>query len=510
MHWDYGPTTMAEEIMRLKNHLPLALIIFLTILTWYRVLGQSLMGEGFFYFRNSFGPMPAEVFVKEFLSSYDAGAKLLFALFKVSFGDRVFLYQLFLLTSTMLINIFFYFLVLSLTEIGLLSLFATVLFTVNYNGFEMLAIGNYQFFVQRSLSLIFLFPSFIFFIRFLRGGSQAKKAYTVSLMLYTFSFLLFHFSLFFAIFFATYFLAFWWKERWQARVFWRKVLLLIPFALIPYVLLARGQGQSILGNVTLLSFLQQHSFSILPQILQQSVLLVVPEEIVSGLARIWSLSKWATLTRLQFPVITLVLAALWLLFWQKNKQLLTAVFASLLYLPLALFLNLYLRWELTYNLESGSRYLYVPSAISSLFMAIVIWSIFSSRPKLRQVSILLIIIFWSVLNLRSVTREFDKQAYQHEAAKKTLAYVKSIKGRFAEDSIVVLPNIIGYHGANFVQLFYGKSRTTMMPKFALDVGPLPRQFDPNKDFIIDYDYKAKTVRDVTDGYRSVIPQKPTP
>lgn len=119
-------------------------------------------------------------------------------------------------------------------------------------------------------------------------------------------------------------------------------------------------------------------------------------------------------------------------------------------------------------------------------------------------------LFYIVINIRSVWVYIDQDYYLHKASKASFNYIRSIKSKLGDDSIVIVPNIIGYYGARFSQTYYGKTHTIFTPFFSNWANELPRQFDPKKDVIIEYDYKEQVVRDRSNEYADIISQRKAP
>lgn len=487
-----------------KHFFAIIIITLATILCWHQVLGQSLMGEGYYYFFHGLSYMSLSSIIYDIYKTYDGGAKMLFDVFKITFRDTIFWYQFFLLFSVSFINILFYIFVFVLTGTWLIAFVASILFSVNFVGFEMFALGNYQFFAQRTLSFVFLFPAIIFLTLFL-----TKKRYTyyfLSILFYFLSFFLFHFSLFFAPFFFCVYGMFALKGRQSVRTITRHILLCLPFAIIPAIIILNNSGDAAMvrGNdVFFFKLLWQKLFH---EMMQHVSVLTIPEGVQWFFRQRLHLSHGATAIRLFYPTIILYGVTFFILYKNTSKLLFRVGTLSLVYVCITFFLNLYIRGDETVNIGSGSRYLYVPTIAFAIYWGIVLATV-SKKKYFGMPGLYIFLGIWFIMQLHSVSKAFGEDAYKHSAAKKSMQYIKQLAPKLQPDSIVIIPSNLGFYESYFIQMFYGKTHTFFAPFSSDWAKELPRSFDPKKDFIIDYDYKAGAVKDLTNIYTSIIPPK---
>lgn len=467
----------------MKKHVfAIIFVVVATIASWYRVLGQSLMGEGFYYLFHGLGYGSFWGTFWDMLRSYEAGAKLLFDFFRVFFKDNIFLYQLFLLISVSIINVLFYVFSYVLTKRFLAAFIASILFSINFVGFEMFAIGNYQFFAQRTLAFLFLFPSITLFVVYLRANKFIY--YLASVLLYLVAFFLFHFTLFFTPFYVC-----------VAAMFGKKKKLLssVVFFLIPLIILRYG-NDPVSKDISVFSFIRQFGWQIPTAMMKHFTILTVPETVLSSLGKAWNLPHGEVALRLFYAVVLLYAFTL-----RINKKLFSIAVWSLMFLLPTFFIGLYTRWDMTNNLGSGSRYLYVPTIAFAIYWGIVL-------TRLKKKYLIVIMGIWTLMQFLSINKGFAIDQEKHEAMEKSMRYVKQISSRFESDSIVIVPRELGYYGSYFAQLFYGRERTTFIPRFSQTVEGLPRQFDPSKDYILEYDRTRHGVVDRTHEYQSLLKQ----
>lgn len=467
----------------MKKHVfAIAFVVVAAIVSWYRVLGQSLMGEGFYYLFHGLGYESFWGTFWEMLRSYEAGAKMLFDFFRVFFKDNIFLYQLFLLISVSIINVLFYVFAYVLTKRFLAAFVASMLFSINFVGFEMFAIGNYQFFAQRTLAFLFLFPSITLFILYLRGNRFIY--YLISVFLYLIAFFLFHFTLFFTPFYICV-VAMFGKKK--------KLLSILVFFIIPIIILRYG-NDPVSKDINVFSFIRQFGWQIPTAMMKHFTILTVPETLLSYLGKAWNMAHGEVALRLFYPVAVLYLFTL-----RINKKLFSIAVWCLLFLLPTFFIGLYTRWDMTNNLGSGSRYLYVPTIAFAIYWGIVLATV-------RKKYLIVIMGIWALMQLSSINKGFGIEQEKHEAMEKSMRYVKQISSRFASDSIVIVPRELGYYGSYFAQLFYGRERTAFIPRFSQTVEGLSRPFDTSKDYILEYDRTRHVVVDRTHEYQSILKQ----
>ena len=475
----------------------IAIIALGTLLSWYRVLDQSLIGEGYYYLFHGLNYGSLTGTLSGMLHSYEAGAKLLYDIFRTVFRDNIFLYQFFLLASVSVINILFYLFVFVLTEAWLVAFIASILFSVNFVGFEMFAIGNYQFFAQRTLAFLFLFPSVSLFILYLRKNQFVY--YVMSVFLYFLAFFLFHFTLFFLPYFLCV-IAMFLKPKWNVQTILRGMLIGLPFVLISLVILRFG-NDPVSRDVTVMSFLRDFGGQIPSVMMKHFSILTVPETVLSYVIHIWKVPHGEAAVRLFYPVAGLYAAAL-LFLYRTNKKLFPVAMWSLVFLGPTFFVGLFTRWDMTANLGSGSRYLYVPTVAFAVYWGVVLATV--GKKYLGLFGLVLVMGTWSVMQFSSLSKTFAVEEEKHIAMKISMQYVKELSTRLESDAIVIVPSPMGYYGGYFAQLFYGKEHTSFVPFFADWANELPRPFDPEKDVILDYDRVNQKVVDKTADYQAII------
>lgn len=361
-----------------KHWFPFLTLCFLTVLAWHKILTQSLMGEGYYYF------------------------------------------------------------VFHLVKRNDISLLAVILFGTNTTGLEMYAYGNYQWFVQRALALIPLFASAIFFVRFLRQKDRQTQSYVIALFFYWLSFVLFHFSLFVFPLFVMLLVIYGFPKGMS----WTKLLMrtvqFLPFLFIPILLLPRGYHTSYMGDnyVTYLwTFTRDRGWELVNALVHQFVILSVSQNVIDVLAGFWNISHRQVSSFLRLPTVVAYGFGFFFLYRQKNVEFVKLAIGSIGFIVAVLFLNLVIRWEMSWNVSSGSRYIYIPGIGFSIFLSLVLATVLSKHTNSSKLIIFLIVVEWCFLQIRSIWITISRNQSEHDAAKLSLTFIKRISQHFSEDSI---------------------------------------------------------------------------
>lgn len=485
--------------MTIKNHLPLlGILIGLVVLAWHKVLFQSITGEGYWYF-----VYPLEGGTE--ILRFDIGAEVVMAFLMSIFRDNIPLYQGFLLIIWMFICISFYFLVLEITNKKQIAFIASLFFGVSYTtAFEMLGMGAYQNFLQRVLFIVLIFPSFIFFIKFHK--TFKTRYFLLSLLFFVIGVFSAHFNTFLLPFLMIYVLysALFIKNSPKRKALLVSHLLLFAGINLLIIYLAKLYGVTSYVKGSFIQYVLNNAEFILTQSVRQLVFLTLPFNAFGDLLSAFEFDWIKNVSNFYLPVLIVYIAAFVFMF-KREKQLRIAFISSLLFLPAIFVLNLYMRADNVQFLESGSRYLFVPSLAFAIFWGIFFYSL-SKVKKMRNV-VYLFLVYWVFLQVSLVWGGVEKEYYKHKAINKSLKYIKSISPGFKDDSIIIVPSVVGPWGSAFSQKFYGRKNTSFVPMWGVVVvwkDVAKRPFDPKKDWIVHYDYEKEKIVDKTNSPEEVI------
>jgi len=502
-------TTRYMRTMRIKHGISILLIVVLLIVSWYQILRQSLIGGdgGFQYFIHPFftgdGGLPLVLFRP------DAGARLLYELVVRIFGDNIVPFQYIALIGLIVVCISFYFLVYQLTSNKPIALLSTILFGVNFTTtFEMVAIGSFAFFAQRMIQLVPQFISLVCFDRSVRGKNRFLAFF--SILFFILAFLLAQYSMLFVPFFFLYLFSLLIAKKHPVSAPIGFSLLFV-FAVVSYVLLfwlaKMTPEPPYSGSVNLALFWTHYGVTIPSQLLRQLTILTIPDSIIRYGTSLLQRSYNDGIVYLYLPVLGLY-AVIGAYLYRKETSLRSVMLSCLLYFPVIFFLNLFIRGDEVTKIYTSSRYLHLASISFSIFWGIFLFVLVKSSFAGKILGTV-IILLWIIYNTVAIRAEIQKEFYQHIAVKKSLEFVKSLAPYYQTDSIVIVPSPLSYYGSYFAQMFYGKDKTVFAPYFSDWANTLPRPFDPNRDFIFDYDSNKSTVTDRTNEYKSIIAERTT-
>lgn len=480
----------------LKKHLyQIAIIFVLILLAWHKIFFQTPMGEGFFYFSHGL----AEI---NFPSvRYDTGARMACDIFKFFFQDNLQFFQVFIVMIILLSSALFYWLIYETTNNKIISLIASIIFGVNFIGnYEMFAIGNYQFVVQRPLWFLLLFPSFTFFVKYVK--QKKEKFFIISLFLYTLSIYFAQFSIFFLPIFFTYYIGYLLDKKGSFKRFLILGLRVFLYFFITFIIL-HTDTHSFAKNNSFFAFLTGSQNMIINQFLRQLSALIIPEQIMHLIALKKGIPLNSIYNFFYLPSLFLYIS-LGIYLFKKERKFRALVVALFLFIPIVSILNSFMRADLIASIESGSRYLYVSMVAVSIIWAILFYSFFSSTKVLIKIIAIFFVILFIYNQIIEIWNEMNVDFYKYKAVKISLNYIKRLSPEITNDAFVVVPSMLSSHGADFSMQFYGKTGTSFYPFQASWHKQMKRSFDPKKDYILEYDKQTEKVIDLTKNYQEII------
>lgn len=486
----------------MKHKTNLFIIGFLIIVSWYKIILTTFTGEGYYYFSNGFFSQGFPYYF-----NYDEGARLLFDIFKVIFRDNIFFYHLFLLIILVILGFVFYFMVNKLTNNKNISLISSIIFTINsWTLFEFLGMGAYQEFAQRLVWFPLLFTSFVFFIQHFK--TKKNRYFVYSIVLYALSLYLAEFSVFFLPFYLTYVISFYACKRKFNRQDLIKIYSMLAYIIVTFIIMYLdaivGRVGFIKGNFIVFLFVKRVEIADL--ILRQLVILTIPSQLSHSWLNSTSTEYLSKLRYLYIPVLTLYLGAL-LYILKKVKNLRVIALSSLIFIPIVFILNIFLREEYMLAYEDGGRYMFVPSIGFAIFWSIFFYT-FCRRIPLLKIGSAAFLLYWIFMNIGVILAGVEGHEARFKGTKISLEYIKSISPQFSDDSIIIIPSVLGDYGPDFVRYFYAKKNNFVAPYFRDWQNEIKRPIDPKKDFILKYDYE-KGLIDETNKFNEIVERRKT-
>lgn len=484
-------------------------ITFLVIFfVWYKVLGQTFLGEGYYYFdsgqnffRKGFSLQP----LNNYLSYYDNLPRLVFDILPPIFRDNLVLYQGFELLSLAFLSLAIFVAVSYITKNRWVGLISTLFFSTSYVGlFEMLAVGNYQRFVQRIPNFIFVFVSFFQLARYF--STRELKYLIFSLVIFTITTFMAHYSTFLLPLFIFYPLAEFITNKPKLKNFPKYFFVSLSFLLINLFII-----QSDFYNPGL------KSSSALFQVKDQLNLVAMQLSSISYPPTfLTSISKIAqphirTISLLSIPVLCLYLLGFYLIKKREPKYL-SLYLTSVLTIFAILFLNIsigkidsgtFVRGDRYYfipvetlnqlgvSFVGGSRYYVLPVIFNSIVFSIILWVIFKKRQKVFYFLASFIVFVHIVYNSQLVWREIDQIQLISENMKIYLSYTKTNSDKLKGASVVVTPPDFIW-ASQMVRVFYGNDNLKFIPFKAGWEKEIDREVF-KKTIILDFDYNNHVV-----------------
>lgn len=239
-------------------------------------------------------------------------------------------------------------------------------------------------------------------------------------------------------------------------------------------------------------------------ILRQLVILTVPSQIAHALLSNARQGEYLEKMRyfLYGPVLLLYLGSLWLVL-KRSKNLRIIALSSLIFIPIVFILNIFVREEYMLVYEDGSRYMFVPSIGFAIFWGIFIYT-FCRRTFLKIGTAILLL--YLVFNIGTISADIERYEPRFKGTKISLKYIKSISHKFSDDSIIIIPSVLGDYGPDFVRYFYARKNNFIAPYFRDWQNEIKRPIDPKKDFILNYDYN-KGLIDETDKFNEIVERR---
>jgi hypothetical protein len=439
--------------MKFKKYLPAIIIALATIIVWGKTVSQVFMGEGYIYFDTGLNFSANGKIIG--LERWDNFGRILFDALPPIFHDNISYYLAFQILIIIVITIVFYYLVKYFTKNTWISLSSAVIFCTSYLGlFEMIGTGNYERFAQRIPNLI---PQLLAFLLLAKYFDTKKiKHYIYSLILFSLSIFMGHFSTFLMPTFVIYPIIFSIVHKSRVKKIIINILLSIPFVLLNLFLIS---GDIFTPKGDFIGFIKENGIGhITSQIILQISNMTLPPLLIEKIASVTS-SYQSTLLIMTLPIVFIFFIGLYII-RRKQKKIIIIYALSLFSLFILLFLNLYLGKVNPMHNMTGYTYYFLPTAYSSdpsltaslkgdryymlpyFFISIIastlIYSLIKNKKAYRLFSIIFLTgcIFY---NCSLVWKNIQKIQPVSEDLKKYLSFVKTISPKLNNQSIIVVP-----------------------------------------------------------------------
>ncbi len=488
----------------LRSHrLPLLLITLVTVLVWYKLLNQTLLGEGYYYFdRNQDFFRNGRIIAD--LGQTDMLGRILFDILPPLFKDNTSLYLAFQLFTMVLLHLTFYLTVFYFTRKKSIALWSSLFFTGSYIGqFEMLGTGNYQRFVQRVPNIIILLISLTYLAKYL--NTRKLKNLLISYLTFACAVFLAHFSTFLLPLFVIY--PIYWSIIYDRslRQLLKLIPLLLPFFVVNYFLIS---SDHLTPTTNIIKFLLTEK-GLIEKVLLQFASINLPPFLLEKIAAVANPYTTA-ITIAAFPVIVIYLLGA-IVLYRRSKNIFVLYISCLTLIPVLLILNLYLgKVDPAFDIRGynyyfipkyyigqintltnikGDRYYFVPTFFVGIIVSTMIWILFSKKKKLYNTIFAFTIVIYILYNTALIWNTFDKLQPISDDIKSYVSYVMQFKDEFKPTTYIVTPEYFLWP-SQMIRALHGYDD---MKFIALNKGwekEIPEK-SRNNVIIVDYDYRNK-------------------
>lgn len=497
------------------------LIILISLVAWHKLLWQAPGGEGYYYFDSGQDFVSHGRFTD--LGQLDNFAKLTFDILPLLVNDFIPGYFIFQLIIMILLNLTIYFVVKFFVKNSLVSFTVAIFFAVSFIGsFEMLGSGNFQRLVQRVPNLI---PQ-LFSFQQLAVYLQTRKIrnYFFSVLLFSLSILMGHFSTFLLPLFLVFPLVKYLEDFPKAlnfetrlKLFLRIFIVSSSFVILNFVLISKD---SLKPDLNLLEFISKAGIiNISEKILLQFASLSIPPFIIEYISRVINPYKYSVLL-LSIPWILIYIAGV-ILIKKFKPQFFSIYLTSVLVIPILLFLNLYLgkvdplhnirgynyyflpsnypNSEIFSNALKGDRYYFVPMIFVSIIWTMLLSVLNLKKFKLNLVVIVTVFLLYIYSNISLIWVNMDRIQFNSNLMKNYLNFIKGKSEEFDNETIILSPRPLIWP-APFIRLFYGNPDIRFINSQSMwreEIGNI----NPKNIYYFDYDPKTWQILDLTREYR---------
>lgn len=445
--------------------LGLFFVAFITILVWYRLLGEAFMAEGPMYLDRTYA-------IKNFVhplwylfKRHDFQALLFFNVFGNIVRDNMKFYFGFLLITITFIHISIFATVKEATKSVIAGVISASLVTINFVGnFQMLALGTYQYFIQRVPNFFLAFLSLLFLIKFF--STKKFKYYLISFIFYALAMTLAKYTFLFLpviLFYA--FLSSVFENSRDYRNWLRGFLYILPFGIWNLLFLINPTLAP--SNISFGQFLFSVRSKLILDVLGRMTLMTIPPFVITFLS---NASKGAhsysnVVSNLSYLVgaVYLVITGIMVVKYKKLRIFILSIFLSI---PASTVMVLYLRYSIIYE-NISSRYLYSVAIFVSIFWGLFFYLI-TKKSKLLKVIVPIFLVCLFVYQRSIILKYFDKYQPNWDEVLSTISFVKSNYKSFPDNSLIVLSHGLSVYHASMFERFYGERNVEYLPETTSD------------------------------------------
>lgn len=444
------------------NKIYILLITILSLIIWRPILNQIPMGEGYYYFDRCQSQFIAPSDCPTTIWQYDNLARISFQFMIPIFGDNLQLYMFAQLAIIIFVYLVFYVVLSKITKNNFFAFSVVLFFLANHTGsFSMMAIGNYQRFVQRVPNLIPAFISFYFLTKYF--NTNKLKNLLMSLLIFIFSIFMAHHSIFMLPLFIVYIGLKFVSEKINLKSITTNFVIVILFSLSTLLFTKTDQLAPKAGII----YYMTNTPNIIEKTFLQIPNLMVPTEIVRYTAKHWPIMPIPypfTFVLGIFAIPVLLFLLILFLMAKKNTNLNILFKASVIALPIVCFLNLYAYGEeAPHPLRDfgEDRIYFIASIYSSIIFGYFLALLWNARKRSLKFLAIILLTASTIYNSYIINRDAIKL---YDNSRKMESFIKYIRDETIDRSIKIA--IIGpshlLWPMQFVTLFYNTNENLVL------------------------------------------------
>ena len=494
----------------------IAVILLVTFISWNGILGQTIEGEGYFYFSPTNSFILPDGRVTDILHNLDNFSLFFTYLLELLFKGDIQPYMTAQFAIILALNSAVYLAIKAMTHRRWLALIAALYFSVNYTGsFQFYARGHFQWFTQRVPEFFPILVSIVYLVKFV--DHTKIRNYLITLGFFIIALFMAHYTTLFLPFFIIFLAAsaLLKAQKKQDRLLY--LTLAIPFIVINYLIVSNStlSISTIKPNQTLLESILQTQ-DIIHKVSFQLVVATIPHSLLQLLAHLTKVQYQQLISILIIPTYLFYAAVAFVLYKKKFPffHLILGCFGALLGV---LFLNVYLGRINVFNEIGQGRYYFIPGLYVGIIFASLLDTTFITYKRhyqsLRYATIIFLILLWIIPNTSFIWKKVHDSQRFYTANRAMFNYLNNTKNQLPDGAIVLLPDPMP-SAIDFLKKYYSGPNTQFLYLDSKWESKIPQGFDLNKLFVFIYNEEYDrggaarvqfiSVVDKSEEYRSLL------
>lgn len=430
----------------------ISLLVLLSVYSLKGMLEMIVQGEGFIWLLQAVQDMFWKSIPSSF-ANFEVSAVLVGTLLSSSLGMQLHLYYWVWLLVMMFINVLLFFMVYTLTKNILASFSAALIFGVNYVAQWGVIGWTYTSFLERTITVIFLIPSFIFLHRYLEGSKP--RDFLVAIFLFLLAIWLGQWGLIFAGAYIVYPL-FWFlfKDVKQRKLLLKRILISLSFIIIcAFFLHLHSINQAGVGPRYSFTYFLLHpqEFHYVKQIPFQLTRWSQYPVLLKRIAKDKPYNKDSLVqyfndieggNEIIGQVTSVYLIAVVVIFFRlpSLRPFLFTLISGLLSLFL---INIFFGRYFPEQQPGPSRYLYFPAIWLSIFWALFLWAVFWEKRGWLNVVGVGILLMYYIINSLLLSSSFQSSMYSinstYLGTRALFSYIENIRPKLTPNTLILTP-----------------------------------------------------------------------